>query len=305
MSNISHVSDVNKPPRPAARGARWANRLAIVALLTLVLGPLAVMATRMEVAAWHAARGLDSAWDNQHEEAIAHYNLALQWDPESAGYLVLRAKSAMELGRTDEAIKDSAQARQLAPTSPVAESVYSTALLRAGRGKEAAAVYEDQLPYLGIYDNAKRASVENNAAAVLATVQVDLDRALKHIESALEYAPDQAYFIDTRAMVYYRLGEYSKALADMDVVLAGSDELAKRIDSLMNEASADDRHRAFQQREERRSLAQMLYHRALIHEALAAQTKDDEDKRRGHEIQAVADRQQIRDLGFTPEESLF
>ncbi|HVK95862.1 MAG TPA: hypothetical protein VM571_14170 [Noviherbaspirillum sp.] len=204
------------------RGPRWANRLAIVALLALVLGPLTFVGTRMEIAAWHAARGVDAMWAGEHAAAVAHYNQALDWNPDSAAYLAARAKAEIELGQFSEAVKDALRATELAPNNVPAQHIYTTALLRAGRGKEAAAFFEDQLPYLGIYDDAQRASLQNNIAATLATANLDLDRALKHIE-----------------------------------------------------------------------------------EALAAAAKDDNDQRISHQIQAVVDRQRIRDLGFTPEESLF
>lgn len=288
-----------------ARGPRWANRLAIVVVVLSVLGPLAVVGIRAEVASWHAARGVDAAWDGRAKEAITHYDNALAWDPYRAGFYTLRAKAYLELERPAQAVADARQATELAPAQEAAAHVYTTALLRDGQGKQAADFYEEQLPYLGIYDDGRRAGLQNNIAAILATANIELDRALKHIEAALKFAPNQAYFIDTRAMVLYRKGEFAKALIDAQKAIGNPAQASRAVEVAVSNLSADDRHRAYQVREGHRGIAQLLYHRALIHEALATQAKDDLNSRITHQIQAVADRQRIRDLGFVPNETLF
>lgn len=303
-------TDYSSPVTPAPstsnpRRSRWANRCAVLATLLVVLGPLGFIYTRAEIASWYAARAMNAVWDEKYAAAIEHYDRALAWDAEDAGYLVLRAEALLELDRNDEALKDSRRAAELAPDNSFVLQVYTTALVRTGQAAEAAKLYEDRLPYLGIYDDRLRALLQNNIAFILATANLDIERAKKHIDEALEYEPDNLSYIDTRAMVFYRQGEHEKALADMQRALRSSTQLLSLTQTVAADSSIDQRHRSYNERKGRYVWAQMLYHRALVHEALAAKADGDDAKRIAHQIQAVTDRQKIRELGFTPSEKLF
>lgn len=66
----------------------------------------------------------------------------------------------------------------------------------------------------------------NGRCWVKGTRSVMLDTALKDCTSAIELSSDTQAALDSRALVWYRMGRYSEALADLDTVLATSPDMA-------------------------------------------------------------------------------
>lgn len=58
------------------------------------------------------------------------------------------------------------------------------------------------------------------------TRNVMLDTALKDCTKAIELSDDTLAALDSRALVWYRMGRYSEALADLDTVLAANPDMA-------------------------------------------------------------------------------
>lgn len=54
----------------------------------------------------------------------------------------------------------------------------------------------------------------------------DLPRALADCEKALSLRPDTASYLDSRALVYFRMGQFDRAIADYDAALEKSPELS-------------------------------------------------------------------------------
>lgn len=71
--------------------------------------------------------------------------------------------------------------------------------------------------------NPKLAVVMNNLAWLLATdiASQDLERALALVNAALEEQPKNSSFLDTRGMVYQKLGRLKESLTDLEVALTG------------------------------------------------------------------------------------
>lgn len=287
---------------------RRKNAVAIAVVLLLVLGPLVMAGIHQEVAAWHAAEGLSAAWDERFDEALDHYQRAIAWDPHTAATYALQAQTLLGLGRVSEAVVAAEAAYDRAPDSAL--MVYADALLKAGRGKEAADVlqgYHDALPD---FQAAERASAANNIAATLAIANIELDRAHKLADRAIEETDGETYdlsrisYLDTRAMVRYRQGRYAEALTDADSALEAPESLRKALEAMADMASAETRQRERKLAAASRLMATLFYHRMLIHEGLAKEATDAE-ARRSHDVSASLDRWNIRELGFEPEESLF
>ena len=211
----------------------------------------------------------------------------------------------------DSQLADAQRAYDLSAGRGGAAVFYATTLQRAGRPREAVDLYEEWLAQVGTDQEPLRALLANNIAMILATDNMDLDRALERVQSALKHsqqrkhAPETLAYLDTRAMVYYRQGKFTEALADMNEVLRSPEQYKKTIEVEVANSSVDDRHRAYQLHREMHGLAQMLYHRALVHQALAAAAKNDADLRKTHLLAAALDRRRILELGYTPDASLF
>lgn len=108
----------------------------------------------------------------------------------------------------------------------------------------------------------------------------------------LDVLRDGAAYIDTRGYILYRLGEYEKALAELDLAILAIDVRSKSFDSdVYNSTSLffDESERDLS----RKQRATLYNHRMLIHEAM------------NHVEAAERDRQRVIELGFKPGPDLF
>lgn len=93
-----------------------------------------------------------------------------------------------------------------------------------GSAAESLALYDSL-----IADKPGSPSLMNARCWVKGTRQVMLDTALKDCTAAIELANDTAGALDSRALVWFRLGKYQEALTDLDAALAASpDQPASR-----------------------------------------------------------------------------
>lgn len=274
----------------------------------------------MEVAAWRAAEAQTAVWEGDYSLALRKFDEALAWDSDQPGYLVLRSEVHLQQGDIDAALADAEQALELAPRNMAVQEAYTTALTRAGRAEEAAAFYDKRLQALGDYSPLEKVLRRNQVAYSLALAGKDLDRALEQINLALDelkasddrpalgldesvLSGNQLALLDTRAMVLYGQGKLKQALADMNAVIREAEARQGQVEKLAQAHSIDDRHREQQLHTSRRPLATYYYHRALMHEAQAAEATG--DQRIAELARAALDRDRVRELGFTPDETLF
>jgi len=87
-----------------------------------------------------------------------------------------------------------------------------------GQNRQAEALYRELIEK---YD--PNAVAMNNLAILLALQGVKLDEALKLINRALEIAGPMASMLDSRSTVYVALGQYDKALADLELAIADAE----------------------------------------------------------------------------------
>jgi tetratricopeptide (TPR) repeat protein len=266
--------------------------------------PLGFYLGRKEVAAWEAAAAQQASWQDDRSAALEKLDRALQWDPESVEYLILRSRLYLELDQTKEALVDATQAFERSPESSVVTEAYCNALVRAGRGAEAAEVLDQRLEALNADEVDALMMMRNGVAYHLALADVELDRALLLTNLSLMQWPNEPSFLDTRAMVNLRRGQLDDALADIKLSIAGHTAQLAKERAKATAFSIDERHLEQQRKFERRSQAVLLYHRALIYEAQSKAAPSEED-RHNAEVSAALDRAAIRKLGFTADERLF
>jgi tetratricopeptide (TPR) repeat protein len=96
-----------------------------------------------------------------------------------------------------------------------AVSIPTTLLARAGEVDRAVAALGEALEHAP--DNA---GLLNARCWTRAIANIELDEALADCERAVELQPGAAAYIDSRAMVRLRLGQYDKAIEDATAALA-------------------------------------------------------------------------------------
>jgi tetratricopeptide (TPR) repeat protein/transglutaminase-like putative cysteine protease len=187
--------------------------------------------------------------------AMADLARAIVLEPTVDLYLQ-RAAMHYELGDLAASAIDAEAARQLDPSS--AEAIGRIAWLKAEGGDlvGAAALLDERIALGGdtraTYRNAKATaigefgdpaeaiklidamiaekpgspSLMNARCWVKGTRSVMLDTALKDCTDAIELSSNTTASLDSRALIWYRLGRYEEALRDLDVILASAPGLA-------------------------------------------------------------------------------
>lgn len=95
------------------------------------------------------------------------------------------------------------------------------ALFELGRVDNAIATLD-----AGIARDKELASAYNMRCWLLGRANRDLPKALADCEKALSLRPDTASYLDSRALVYFRMGQFDRAIADYDAALERSPELS-------------------------------------------------------------------------------
>ncbi len=187
------------------------------------------------------------------EAAIADLSKAIELAP-TANTLLRRAQAQYALRRDDQALADAQAALELEPDSDGAIGTLAAFKGERGQLEEARGLLEarvDQggekklgwqielsnlLGEAGKVDDAVAVLDEAIAAApgnpallnsrcwVRATHNVAIDQALKDCTSAVELSSSAAGILDSRAMVYFRMGKLDAALVDLDAALRASPE---------------------------------------------------------------------------------
>lgn len=167
----------------------------------------------------------------------------------SADTLLLRANTLRSMGEPEKAIPDAEEARKLEPGS--VEALATLALLYAdtGNSEKGLALVNDQLALGGddrealtilksdlltrqdkvqdaiatidaeLKQHPGQPSLFNQSCWVKGTMNVDLPGALKDCTKSIELADQPSAALDSRGMVYFRMGRMEEALADLNAAL--------------------------------------------------------------------------------------
>ena len=187
--------------------------------------------------------------------ALADYTSAIAIAPDAQTYLE-RADVLHRLGRLKEALADAQQARGLDPASSNAVMLTTQYLAESGDLAAANALFDQKIGLGGeardgykqakaaligqygdplealrlvdamIADKPGKPTLLNARCWIKGTRSVMIDSALKDCTSAIELSSDDYGPLDSRALVWLRLGRYTEALADLDAVLTAVPGLA-------------------------------------------------------------------------------
>ena len=150
----------------------------------------------------------DNLWSELQTKALDWY----QGHPDSTRTLLVVARNLMSDESADAKKVAEEILRAVVKNNPKdTESLYSLALLLSmtGRSEEAADLYRKLLEIQP--DNV---IAINNLAWILCENQGQPQQALELAQKGLKQAPDYIDLIDTRGMIYFRMGQFQKAVQD-------------------------------------------------------------------------------------------
>lgn len=154
-----------------------------------------------------AALGDDAA-------ALTDVEEALKLDPGSEDALAQKVGLLAELGRYDEALAMADEQMAGAKDKRGWVGLKADALGKAGRAAEGAALLAEALT-----ERPGDPGLLNELCWLRGTREIQLDAALKDCTRAIELSDNAAAVLDSRAMVYFRLGRLDEARADLDAAL--------------------------------------------------------------------------------------
>jgi tetratricopeptide (TPR) repeat protein/predicted aspartyl protease len=203
-------------------------------------------------AASYARRGTARLGRGDPAGALADLDRAVSMDPDNPEYFRQRASAYQSAGKLDASIADIEKLVKLKPDDVQGHLLLAVArrgkgdipasraeMKKAEKGLSPASDqqlsvaemlsmmddYEGSIPHfvqwLAVHPRDTRAPTAYNSLCWARAVSgKDLPAALKECDAALDGRPGEAAFFDSRALVYLRLGEVSKAIADYDAALA-------------------------------------------------------------------------------------
>jgi tetratricopeptide (TPR) repeat protein len=211
-------------------------------------------------AAGYARRGSASASRRDYAHAIAELSRAVELDPTQADYFYERGSAYQAADRPGEALADFTHAIGLKPEHVPA--LLARAQLRLDRNDSAASVAPDlatadraapnesqvrldlgdlylrardygaaAADYTRWIDSHRRDDVQMPRARAArcwarALMGKELEAALDDCNAAVKAYRNNASFLDSRGLVYLRLGKYDKAIGDYDAALALDPKIA-------------------------------------------------------------------------------
>jgi tetratricopeptide (TPR) repeat protein len=174
------------------------------------------------------------------DEAIAHYNKALELDPNYGEGHYNLANALLRLGRTEEAIAHYEKALEIYPKNISARHNLASVLVQSGRAEEGMAHYRKSLEL-----NPRNAAAHNNLGATLLRLG-RVDEAASHYRAALALDPNNAqanYNLANTLVPQGRLDEavrhYQRALQRNPRDAAAHDRLSKVLRQLGRFEEAD------------------------------------------------------------------
>lgn len=170
--------------------------------------------TRAPTANSYQQRAWLKAMLGDNASALADIEEALALDPGSADTLARKVGLLTELGRTDDALALADE--QMASTKDKRDwvSLKADALGKAGRADEGAALLAEALT-----ERPGDPRLLNELCWLRGTRELQLNVALKDCTRAIELSENAAAVLDSRAMIYFRLGQVDEARADLDAAL--------------------------------------------------------------------------------------
>lgn len=163
----------------------------------------------------------------QYEKSIGALQRALSILPDDPAILGMYGSTLDAAGKSREAIEPLEKARRLDP-----DDINHISTLAAIFDKLKLYQKSDSLYEVALQQFPNSALLKNNYAYSLAVRGIELERAKRLCEEALEEEPENGAYLDTMGWIYYQLGQYDLALDYVSRALKTRDESAELYEHL-------------------------------------------------------------------------
>lgn len=273
-----------------------AGMLLLIIIVGIVVGPLLYFALPGEAARWKIASAEEKRLNGDLPGAIADLDQALAQNPSNSELLRKRAQWLMEQKNYVAALEDCNRVIKLKPDDIESYQIRSLVYQFLDRHSEAVGDWKTINKLNRIRRQMDQAVALNGMAYARALADIEVDEGLADIAEALRQRGENAPMLDTRGYLYYRSGDYDRALSDLHRAVEKMEEElgAWRLETKKGRPGVKSRDQMDERVQQvKQAVAVIRYHRSLVHEAL------------GNKDQAEADRQRVRELGFEPTDQLF
>lgn len=201
------------------------NWLIVCATVALVAVPVAYDQSQAEIARWQlaaAANALDTP-GGEPEEYLARATAAVKSPEQLRDYWLFQTKRALKETDSSKVVEVLREALAADPTHKRLARIAASELWERQE-------WEAQIEVLELLrqDGKHLASSElNQLAYARSLASLELDKALEDINAALEIAPNEPAYRDTRAWVLHKMGRPLEALEDAEFAIQKLEELER------------------------------------------------------------------------------
>jgi tetratricopeptide (TPR) repeat protein len=296
-------------PRPrSSRHLRWILIAAIPILFFASFG----FELPQEIARWYLAAAREKFVAGDPQAAQALVDRAIQWDPGNPGLFVELARCQEAAGRLEACVESWTKAIEMNRKDASAYYQRAQVYCKLKRYREAVRDADRVLQMLSDDPGLDPSTALNNAAYYRSLAGDDLNRALREAETAVGMlrarighrhgvtagtTPSETHLgvgslslattLDTRGFIYYRLGNFPAAKADLDEAIDVFVPYCRKLEEMW--LTADPLSQGFireMQDEAQAGLGEMYYHRGLVQTGL------------GDDRAAIRDIERARSHGF-------
>lgn len=162
-------------------------------------------------------RGRVHAQRREGELALKDLEETLRLQPDHVDALLVRAQAEIRDRHIDAALSDLSRADQVAPQQADVRLSVANLYMAADHPEMAAGQFSQWVD--SHRDDGQLAQAYNGRCWARALTGSDLNLALKDCNAALRLRPNTPEFLDSRGLVYLRMGKYGKAIEDYDASL--------------------------------------------------------------------------------------
>ncbi|MDX1701478.1 MAG: tetratricopeptide repeat protein, partial [Melioribacteraceae bacterium] len=171
--------------------------------------------------------GLSLAQNSNHEEALPFLRESVNLNPNDLNSNLAYSFSLNQTDNEDEAIKYLNRTLRIDPQN--VQALGMMGLIYDGKEMYSKS---DSIYALAIAADSTDVMILNNFAYSLAERGIELERALKMVQKAVDQEPENSSYLDTIGWVYYQLGQYESALKYIEKAIEFDPSNATLLDHL-------------------------------------------------------------------------
>ncbi len=171
--------------------------------------------------------GLSLAQNSDHQGALPYLKIAVDLSPNDLNSTLAYSFSLNQSKKEDEALIYLERALRIDPKNTQALGMMGLIY----DGKE---LYNksDSIYAIAVAVDSTDILILNNFAYSLAERGIDLDKALRMVQKAIDKDPDNSSYLDTIGWVYFKLGDYNNAIEYIDKAIEQDESNATLLDHL-------------------------------------------------------------------------